>query len=261
KKLIERKNKNITSGLDYARQVQQALLPDESKLNSFFPNSFLWYQPKDIVSGDFCMFREVGDNVFIIAADCTGHGVSGAFLTILGRMILRELIQSQKLTDPAVILERLDNRIVDIFHKDGVSDIRDGMDISIIVHNKKINTYHFSAAKSSVLYLKNGELFRVKGSRYEIGDISHQGKENKFETVNLPLSKGDSLYLFSDGFRDQFSSNNKTKIGPRRVYELIMKNYKLPMQDQKEIISSFLNNWKGDKHQTDDLLFVGLTIE
>jgi len=260
KLIIERKNKSILSSLEYAQKIQTALMPEQIKLSKYFPENFVWYRPRDIVSGDFYMFLDQGDSLFIICADCTGHGVPGAFITILGRMIIRETIQNNKHINPGEILEQLDKRILNIFHKNGESEIRDGMDISIIEYNKKQKKFRFSGAKSSIYYIKDGELNKLKGSKYEIGNYLFKDIEHKFETTDLDLEQGDLLYLFSDGFQDQFGGEDFSKIGPRKVQSLLKEVQGESMAYQYETISRFFETWKKDNAQTDDILMLGIRV-
>lgn len=260
KKIIERKNHDIINSLNYAEKIQTSLLPGLDIVQEYFPNFFVWYNPRDIVSGDFYLFRDIGDNLFIICADCTGHGVPGAFITILGRMIIREVIYNQDVNDPAEVLSRLDERILNIFHKDGESEIRDGMDISVVVYNKSSKRFTFSGAKSTIYCVKNNEIIKYKGSKYEIGNYMFKDVKDKFESIDLNLEKGDSLYLFSDGFQDQFGGEGFSKIGPRKFQELILNNTHLPLDEQKAVFENHFKDWKGSNAQTDDLLVMGIRV-
>jgi len=206
------------------------------------------------------MFREVGDKLFIISSDCTGHGVPGAFITILGRMILREIISTQKVSNPSEILEHLDKRILELFHKYGESDIQDGMDISIMVFNKVERKFYFSGAKSSIYVVKGNEIIRIKGTKYEIGNYKFKDVDAKFESLVLDVVSGDHVYLMSDGYQDQFGGENLTKIGPRKLQQLLVESSNMPMHDQKEIVQGFFNSWKGTNSQTDDVLMIGIKV-
>ncbi len=260
--LIEKKNKSIQHSLDYAQKIQEALLPNIEILQKTFPESFIWYSPKDTVSGDFYMFREVGENLFLVSADCTGHGVPGAFITILGRMILRELIRTGRNTLPSEILTQLDQRILNLFHKNGESEVRDGMDISIVLYNIPSKTFYFSGAKSNIYTInsKNGALSRVKGNRYEIGNYLFKDVQHKYESLKLDIDSGDYLYLMSDGIQDQFGGENASKIGLRKFQELISANYQLPMNEQKDKFVQFVTTWMGDNSQTDDISMIGIRV-
>ena len=195
KKLIERKNKSIQHSLDYAHKIQESLLPDMNEFKEVFPNSFVWYSPKDTVSGDFYIFRKIENKVFLISADCTGHGVPGAFITILGRMILREIIRAKE-SDPANILSALDSQFVKLFHRNGETDIKDGMDAAIVVYDIITQKFIFSGAKMSIYTVnQQGVLNRIKGSKYEIGNYIFKDVEDKFQSIDLDLQKGDKLYL------------------------------------------------------------------
>ncbi len=261
KVIIERKNKSILSSLEYAQKIQTALMPEHDILNQYFPDNFVFYSPRDIVSGDFYMFRDTEESLFIICADCTGHGVPGAFITILGRMIIREIAQNNIKSDPSEILEALDKYILNIFHKNGESEIRDGMDISIVEYNKKTEKFRFAGAKSSIYYIRDGELNKFKGSKYEIGNYLFKDVEQKFETIDLDLRKGDLLYLFTDGLQDQFGGEDFSKIGPRKVQALLKEVSTAPMEEQYKVINQFFHTWKGeDKAQTDDVLMLGIRV-
>ncbi|MFK7900103.1 MAG: SpoIIE family protein phosphatase [Cyclobacteriaceae bacterium] len=260
RRLIEIRNTNISNSIDYAKKIQTALQPSTVEIEDTFADYFVWNKPKDSVSGDFYSFIDTGNHFFTVCSDCTGHGVPGALMTIIGRMAIRELVLSNGVTDPAILLERLDQRIIDLFHKYGVSDIRDGMDISIAVYNKVSKKMSFSGAKSNALLIKDKELYRVRGAKYEIGDIASNNLTEKYQSIDLDLKQGDKLYLFTDGYQDQFGGDNKKKLGLKKMCDLIFSSQDESMAQQKAILENFYNEWKGKNHQIDDIQLIGITI-
>lgn len=260
KEEIELKNKNITASIRYAQRIQKALIGDTNDLQSLFQDSFILFEPKDIVSGDFYWFASVGNKKVIIAADCTGHGVPGAFMTMMGNAFLNDIISENQLTAPSKILEELDKRVQFALQTQGADNQRqDGMDMAVLVIDNDAQKVTFAGAKNPLCYLKNGEIQRVKGSKYPIGHFK-QGEEKHFEQHEFELRAGDAFYLFSDGFQDQFGGNEGRKYMTKRFRTLLQSISHLPMQEQKEALHQEFNTWKHNTPQTDDVLVIGLRL-
>ena len=213
------------------------------------------------MSGDFYWHTEYQNKKIIVASDCTGHGVPGAMLTVMGLNYLNQIVKTDHIIDPSEILTELDNRVnsVTIGKKDKEDVIQDGMDISVLVIDTERGIAEFSGSKSPLLYSKGEELIKIKGSPSPIGS-THYGREKKFEKHEIPIEDGMSFYLYSDGFQDQFGGDKNRKFMSGKFKKLLEKNMYLPMVDQKVILYREFEKWKGDNPQTDDLLIIGVRI-
>lgn len=253
---LEKTNKQITDSLRYAKRIQLALLPEERKIDDLFEN-FIFYKPKDIVSGDFYYFTEA-ENFFIIAVvDCTGHGVPGAFMTMIGNALLNQIIKENLITEPALVLKELDKRLSATLQRQPDSQkINDGMDIllcRIDIDNQEIT---FSGAKRNLFVFQNSVLREIKGNRFPIG--SFQYKEKEFHQESFYYQKDDVMYLFTDGYTDQFGGQENKKLGSKYFKDLLLQSHLLPMQEQKNLFVSTFENWKQGHPQTDDVLVVSV---
>lgn len=253
---IRRHNEKIISSITYAKRIQNAILPEEDKVVKVVKNCFVYYQPKDIVSGDFYWFSETSDGWFFAVGDCTGHGVPGAFMTLIANNLLNQIVKENKIYDPGSILQELDKRLLQTLQQqDQENLVNDGMDISII--RKSGSSFVGSSAKRPVLYTYNNELNIVKGSKFPIGSILI--KEKKFDTFTLPCNPGDMIYLFTDGYVDQFSPENK-KFMLRQFSELLGSIHQKDITIQKEELKKRFENWKQDQFQLDDVLVAGIRV-
>ncbi|OJJ17068.1 hypothetical protein BKI52_30605 [marine bacterium AO1-C] len=254
----------VKSSIQYAKRIQLALLPMQKLLAKKDLGFFVLYKPRDIVSGDFYWFAEVEDkNQLIVAVgDCTGHGVPGAFMTIMGNNFLNQIIKENKLTSPGEILTELDRKVVDALgvkhNKTGKKKrkIRDGMDIVFTLIDFDERKVIFSGAKRPLYYFRNHELEIIKGSKYPIG--STQFAEKTFDEQVISFEKGDAMYLFSDGYPDQFGGANNTKFMLKNFKTLLKTVEMKPMPAQKETLENTLEEWKGTQKQTDDILVLGV---
>lgn len=268
-KIIQKKNDNIKSSINYASRIQKAILGDTKSITSNFKDSFILLHPKDIVSGDFYWYTEIkrtGVNALgedhktlffkvLAVADCTGHGIPGAFMTVLGSTLLDEIINENRITSVSKSLDLLDKKLQMKLQKQGVND---GMDIGLVIideENKKLN---FSGAHNPLFFVRNGELTEIKGAPFPIGS-SHY-KKKKFENHTITYQEGDIFYMFSDGYQDQQGKRNETT--PRKYYkknfrELLLKIHHLPCQQQHDFLLQEFNDWKEGFVQTDDILIVG----
>ena len=257
---IELQNMEITDSINYAKRIQSSILPDISKLKETFKDAFILFHPRDIVSGDFYWFDKLGDDKFIIVcADSTGHGVPGAFMSMIGSTLLQDIVTRQKITKPSEILKLLDRQIFTTLNQNvelGASS--DGMDMVVCELNLKTRHIRFASAMRPIIIVIDGELFYIRGNRLSVGGESSY--EKFFDDQEYSLSEGDSIYLFSDGLPDQFGGNDGKKLKIQRLKRLIEQVFKLPMDDQKEAVSKFFNNWKGDYNQVDDIIFMGLKV-
>ncbi len=264
KEQIELKHTQITDSIEYARLIQTALLTPHLSIIDYITDSFLWYQPKDVVSGDFFWHAKLQDKFVIAAGDCTGHGVPGGFLTMIGYSLLGQIVQNKKITDPGNILTELNTEFTKALNQE-VSENTDGMDISILIFDCNKQKLHFAGANSSVLLIENENLNILKPNFYSIGDISfaHFSKKfNKnFKTQTLDMPKNFSFYMHSDGVVDQFCKNDKERFLKKRLYEVLQKSDKLTAKEQLKVIKENFYEWKGNTKQTDDILMIGGKIK
>lgn len=253
---IEQHNLNITDSINYARRIQEAILPDEDHIRRFFKNSFAINKPKDIVSGDFFWIHElIPKREYIIAlADCTGHGVPGAMMSIIGHSLLNDIVENEK--DPARILGLLNREIIKSLRQKSHSDTSDGMDVSIVHIDLKKLEITFSGAYHH-LYWMNENLNILKGDRQPIGGLYHDNNRN-FTNHHFQVHPGDSVYLLSDGFIDQFGGPRNKKFMSHRLTELIERSHKYSMQAQSFIYEKTFEEWRGGNEQIDDVSLIGI---
>jgi serine phosphatase RsbU (regulator of sigma subunit) len=257
---IELQNIEITDSINYAKRIQSSILPDVNKLLEAFNDAFIIFNPRDIVSGDFYWFDKIDENrLIIVCADSTGHGVPGAFMSMIGSTLLQDIITRKGITKPSEILTLLDKQIFSTLNQNidvGVSN--DGMDMVICEFDIKSRHIRFASAMRPVIIVIDGESFYIRGNRCSVGGESVI--EKYFDDQEYYLSKGDTIYLFSDGLPDQFGGAEGKKMKIARLKKLIEEVSKLPMTEQKEIISNFFFDWKGDYEQVDDILLMGIKV-
>ncbi len=261
-KIIAHKNKLITDSISYAKMIQDAMIDRNGSLAEIIPNSFVFFKPRDIVSGDFYWYDKIDDNVFVIAADCTGHGVPGAFLTFIGHNLLNQVIVHEKVTDPATILKRLDEGIAEALNQTR-TDNTDGMDIALCIYNIKKREMKFAGAKNPLFIIKNGEFEEIQGDKSSIGgfEIRRRGVQKGFTTKSVQVENGSWFYIFSDGIVDQFDRKSKRKYSKQRLRNVLLKAASENPERQKELIIEDFNKWKGSDKQTDDILIIGFNTD
>ncbi|MCO5260751.1 MAG: SpoIIE family protein phosphatase [Crocinitomicaceae bacterium] len=257
-KLIATQQANITSSINYAKRIQLNLLPATDKIKGCFSEQFVYYKPKDIVSGDFYWCKQVDDYIIIAVGDGTGHGVPGAFMSILGINLLNSIVMEKNIYDPGRILDELDIRLKQMLHEGNKQRIRDGIEVTICAFNQKKGTIDYSCAGSKLIIHDGVQLSIRKGDNKHIGD--DQEDFTNYITHHFDIAKETTIYLFTDGYYDQFGGVDQKKYSIRRLLELIMSNISLPLVDQKEIIENEFENWKGTLEQTDDVTIVSLRI-
>jgi phosphoserine phosphatase RsbU/P len=250
-------NKEITDSINYARRIQSAFIPTEESFIKHFPEAFVLFRPKDIVSGDFYWLFEHNEKIFYATADCTGHGVPGGFMTMLGLSFLEEIVEIKGETRVNEILNYLRDRIVTTLKQSGnVGESKDGMDIAVccIDRDKKLMTY--SAANNSVNILRKGELIELKPDKQPCG-FFHEPRP--FKLNEFALEEGDIVYTFTDGYADQFGGPNGKKFKYRKLEEMLVQNAAKPFAQQKQILLDAITDWMGKEHQqVDDILVIGL---
>ncbi|MCB9335224.1 MAG: tetratricopeptide repeat protein [Flavobacteriales bacterium] len=256
--LIETKNRDITDSIQYAKQIQSAILPSNELLNSAFPDHFVFYQPKDIVAGDFYWLEQENNKILFAAADCTGHGVPGAMVSVVCHNALNRAVKEFKLTQPSKILDKVTDLVIDTFEKNN-ANIKDGMDIalcSLHQNNDKLNL-EYAGANNSIYLIRENNLEEIKSDKQPVGKFINK---QPFTNHELPIQKNDILYLFTDGFSDQFGGPKGKKLKYKAFKELLISVHHLPMSKQMNIIKEYFYNWKGDLEQIDDVCIIGIKI-
>lgn len=256
---LETKSREMEESIHYAGNLQRSILPNVSLLQNAFNDAFVFFQPKDIVSGDFYWFYQYRDDFYFAVGDCTGHGVPGALVTIAGNTILRQLIRQDGMSDPGKIMAALDEEIVDLFNEnltDGQR--RDGMDIVFCKFNSTTKQGSYCGAGRPLLLIREGELIEFKKGPCAIGYDNSGSK--LFETIYFELKDGDQYYLFSDGYTDQFGGENVKKFNRKRFRNLLKSIEDMKMEKQEEELSLTYNNWKGKQEQIDDVCVIGVKI-
>ena len=257
KKIIEEKNKDITDSIRYAKRIQDALLREEEHISNLLLEHFILFMPKDIVSGDFYWGAEKDEYWYFAAVDCTGHGVPGAVMSMLGISFLNEIV-SQELLCPSEILNRLRDKVVKELRQTGeAGGSKDGMDISLARLNVKTNILQWAGANNSLNLIQNGQLKIVKADKQPIG---YHPNSSTFTNHEVQLQKGDSIYLYSDGYADQFGGTKGKKFKYKQLDNFIITHKLLPMKDQKEILKKRFMEWKGNLEQVDDVCVFGVRI-
>jgi two-component system, sensor histidine kinase LadS len=252
---LKRQNEEIESSIKYAKTIQDVVLPEPEKLNKLLPHSFIFYKPKNIVSGDFYWLVEKTDKIIILAADCTGHGVPGAFMAILGNTLLNEIVNLRNITAPDLILRELHISVRNTL-KQAYNGNRDGMDVAVCVLHKDKNLLEFSGAKSHLVYIQNGKPDIIKGDKISIGGEQMEADRN-FTLHSLPVVENNAFYLFSDGFQDQFGGPKGRKFMLQRLKDLLFSIYQLPFAKQKNLLKEELLKWSKGHDQVDDILVIG----
>ena len=257
---LELQNLEITDSINYAKRIQSSILPDIKRLKEHFRDAFVMLYPRDIVSGDFYWFDKLDDDTFIlVCADSTGHGVPGAFMSMIGSTLLQDIVSRQKISRPSEILTILDKQIFSILNQNlevGVSN--DGMDIVVCEFTLKNRHIRFASAMRPVLLVMGGETYYIKGNRASVGGQS--AIEKYFDDQEYYLNEGDTIYMFSDGLPDQFGGTDGKKMKIARLKKLIDEISGLPVEKQEEAVDRFYKKWKGNYEQVDDILFMGVKV-
>jgi ligand-binding sensor domain-containing protein/serine phosphatase RsbU (regulator of sigma subunit) len=248
---LSMKNKDILDSITYAKRIQLAILPSEIQ----FSQTFIVYKPKDIVSGDFYWMNSIGGKEFLAAVDCTGHGVPGAFMSFIGYTSLNKIIIEQGIYKPSAILNRLNEEVAITLHQKGEDIVNDGMDIALICYSPATGIIEYSGAFNPLILVRKGELIEIKANRFAIGRAT--GKEKTFTNHELQLEEGDALYLYSDGYADQFGGPDGKKYKTAALKELILNISEFDADSQQKILESTFEDWKGNQEQIDDVLVMG----
>lgn len=256
KTIVEEKNKEIVDSINYAKYLQDAILPPEKLIKDSFSDSFVLFKPKDIVAGDFYWMEISEKNIFIAAADCTGHGVPGAMVSVVCSNALNRAVKEFKITEPGQILDKVRDLVLETFQK-SESDVKDGMDISLAVINKADGVIKWAGANNPLWYVENNELKEIKANKQPIGKTDDP---KPFTTHTFPLKQANCLYLFTDGYADQFGGPQGKKLKYKNLEALLLSLASSPMEMQKKMLEDKVKEWQGDLLQVDDILIIGIKI-
>lgn len=258
---IQSKNKKISESINYAKRIQNAILPDNKVVRRVFPESFTLFMPKDVVSGDFPWFMEKGDYVYISAVDCTGHGVPGALMSLVGYFILNDIVRNHDY-DAGEVLDRMNDMVTQTLRQNEEdSKTKDGMDIAFLRYSRKDRVLDYAGAHRSLYYLPaEGEQQEFKGNKFPIGGGSHYKKRTNFTNYSIEIGPGDMVYFCSDGYPDQFGGPGERprKIGPKRVRQFVADSKGKNMREVEEYFDTQFHEWKGEEKQLDDVLMMGI---
>jgi ligand-binding sensor domain-containing protein/serine phosphatase RsbU (regulator of sigma subunit) len=258
---LDEKNKDITASIRYAKRIQDAILPPDDFVKRHMPNTFVLFKPKDIVSGDFYWIADKGEHIIFTAVDCTGHGVPGAFMSIVGHNLLDRIVVEQNILKPSLILDELNKSVSDTLRQSDHEDnaVRDGMDIALCVFNRKTAVLQYAGAYNPLWLITNNDFKEIKADKFPIGNL-RAGEVRKFTNHEIQLVKGDTVYVFSDGYADQFGGPAGKKFKASSFKQLILENGHLNMQQQGELLNRTIEGWRGNLEQVDDILVIGTRL-
>jgi serine phosphatase RsbU (regulator of sigma subunit) len=260
KEIIEQINRDLTDSIRYASSIQESVLPEVPKIKTHLSDFFVFFSPRDIVSGDFYWFTHHNGKTVIAAVDCTGHGVPGAFMSMLANVLLNQIINIEGILEADEILNHLHQR-VRLALKQAETHNRDGMDLALCVYDSRNKTLSFAGAKNPLIYIQNNEIFEIKGDRYPIGGEQKE-TERFYSRHSFSIENSTCVYLFSDGFPDQFGGPENKKFLGKRLRELFLEIHHLPFSEQHEKLRQTFEEWKGEgRKQMDDVLVIGFKID
>lgn len=259
KKKVDDKNREIMDSIRYAKRIQTAILPEETEIKKALSLHFVYFQPKDVVSGDFYWLTKQNGKVYMAVCDCTGHGVPGAFVSMIGNDLLNQIIIEKGLENPGDILTQLNNGVKSVFTREGAEQqAQDGMDMVLCTFDQDFKYLEFAGAKNPLFIIQNGELIKIKGDSYPIGGETELNYQ--FNNHKIGLQSGSTVYLLSDGYQDQFGGPKGKKFMIKQLKELLLSIQDKDMQAQKESIHKAITDWKGDETQVDDICIIGIRV-
>lgn len=256
KETLQKVNTNIVSSINYAKKIQEAVMHHGCSLESLFPEAFVLFKPRDIVSGDFFWTQQIGNKKIVVATDCTGHGVPGAFMSLIGMYLLHSIVKDTEEISPEIILKELRQAIHHFLNQE-TSESRDGMDIAICICDEE--EIRIASAKSSLYYLQQGILKMYKGDNLAVGGNKQMQKEDSYSLLVLPRREVEYVFMCSDGFQDQFGGQNHKKYMRKRLIETFERIIPLSAGEKKEELVKEFDCWKGSGSQIDDVLVIGFS--
>ena len=252
--------KDINDSISYAERIQTAIMPPENYINRVLPENFILYLPRDVVSGDFYFVEEIGDEVVFAAVDCTGHGIPGALISMIGFNYLHIAVADKGITMPSKILQYLDVGVNERLRQTAnESGVKDGMELGLCTLNRKTKELQYSGAYNPMYIISDGEMKIVKPDKLEIG-VNSDGVPDDYTNHIIQLKEGDSIYLLSDGFADQFGGPKGKKFMYKQLRDTLVELNNYPMKEQKEKLLTIFQNWKGFEDQVDDVLLMGVRV-
>jgi len=255
---LDKHNREIDQSISYAKNIQNAVLPTAQNIRKHIPKLFVLYRPKDVVSGDFYWFAKVDNKWILASVDCTGHGVPGAFMSMIGNSYLRQIVEHDKVLEPDQVLRQLNQRIFWALQQRDNRGI-DGMDMALCVIDPSKKQLHFAGALQPLIYFEDGELHQIKGSKFPVGGAQNFAKR-QYDKHTVNYTSNTVFYIFSDGFADQFGGEKKRKFMSRRFRHLLSEIHQAPLSEQKIRLEEQLDQWKGDIPQVDDILVLGFQL-
>lgn len=259
KGIIELQNKRISESINYARKIQIAINPTDEDVRHKLPDSFILYKPKDVISGDFPWYFNKSTCQYIAAVDCTGHGVPGAMMSMIGNLLLNDIINKTESPEPGLVLDHLHSAVVQTLkQRTSASNSTDGMDIILLKINQEEKTLTYASAHRPMLYFKNGQLEELGGDRFPIGGIQYDRKRVPFKNTKIEYSTGDFLLIYSDGLPDQTGGPEHKKFSSKQIAEIALLNKHQSMSEMEQIFDTHITNWIGNGKQIDDILLIGI---
>lgn len=260
-KIVEEKNKDITDSIRYAKRLQTAILKPQQDLTAYFDDGFILFKPKDIVSGDFYWFEKFGNLSLVAAADCTGHGVPGAFMSIIGCNLLSQAVNEYAITQPAAILNSINKGLTKVLQQKGDADsfVTDGMDIALCSFNSAKMTIEYAGAFNPMWLIRDGQLMEFTADKFPVGAFV-DSQVRIFNSHEIPVQKGDMVYVFSDGFADQFGGPAGKKFKYKPLQKLLLENHNRSCAEQRALLNKAFEAWTGNLEQIDDVLIIGIKI-
>ena len=260
KEIIEIKNKEITDSINYAKRIQESILPLKQQIKESFTESFIFFKPRNVVSGDFYWFAKQENKKIIACVDCTGHGVPGAFMSMIGNTLLNEIINEKNIYKPSDILNLLHERVRQSLKQDiENNETSDGMDIALCVIDDEKNVLEFAGANRSLYVMRDNSFIEIKPDKMPIGGTQIK-EDREFTNNEVKINKGDSIYMSTDGYADQFGGEKGKKFMVKRFHQTILGFQDQMMEQQSEILKTTIENWQGDLEQVDDILVIGIKI-
>ncbi|HAS46189.1 MAG TPA: hypothetical protein DCS93_37255 [Microscillaceae bacterium] len=265
-KELEGQNIKILGSINAASRIQSAMLPQLDRIKTTFPDSFVLFRPRDIVSGDFYWFSETAGRIFIAAIDCTGHGVPGAFMSMLGDALLNQIVNIDEVTSPDRVLNRLHKGIRKALKQESTGN-QDGMDMAFCMYDRQAGILEFAGAKNPLIYVQNGEIHKIKGDKMPIGGVRSKEEERLFTRQVVKVDQPTYCYMFSDGYPDQFGGPNNRKFMSKNLRNLLLEIHQKPFDEQQQILEDRLDAWMAtpegaeiNYRQMDDILVMGFKI-